>query len=236
MALVFLRAIAPFRRFARGGFELLDFLAERIVSGDFGVVLPVQARLKRVVIPLHDVGVRLVQADHMVNRAVEESAVVADEQEAVFAAKVVRQHRASGRVQRIGGFVDERIGILAGEERRQHHAGLFAAGERVERAVERLVRHIQQGQFARQAPILARRRGGLGDLPCGLRAVRDGVREQHGHQRAVDFPFAVQIARQQAQKSGLAASVAGDKTRAPRRIEGQGQVGKDGFGGAVVGE
>ena len=63
MALVFLRAIAPFRRFARGGFQLLDFFAERFVPGGFGFVFAVQARFKRVVISLHDVGVRLVQAD-----------------------------------------------------------------------------------------------------------------------------------------------------------------------------
>ena len=115
MALVFLRAIAPFRRFARGGFQLLDFFAERLVPGGFGFVFAVQARFKRVVISLHDVGVRLVQADHMVNRAVEEGAVMADEQKAVFAAQVVREHCTTGCVEGIGGFVDERIGVLAGE-------------------------------------------------------------------------------------------------------------------------
>ena len=115
MALVFLRAIAPFRRFARGGFQLLDFFAERLVPGGFGFVFAVQSRFKRVVISLHDVGVRLVQADHMVNRAVEEGAVMADEQKAVFAAQVVREHGTTGCVEGIGGFVDERIGVLAGE-------------------------------------------------------------------------------------------------------------------------
>ena len=51
----------------------------------------------------------------MVNRAVEEGAVMADEQKAVFAAQVVRQHGTTGCVEGIGGFVDERIGVLAGE-------------------------------------------------------------------------------------------------------------------------
>ena len=51
----------------------------------------------------------------MVNRAVEEGAVMADEQKAVFAAQVVRQHCTAGCVEGIGGFVDERIGVLAGE-------------------------------------------------------------------------------------------------------------------------
>ena len=41
VALVFLRAIAPFRRFARGGFQLLDFFAERLVPGGFGFVFAV---------------------------------------------------------------------------------------------------------------------------------------------------------------------------------------------------
>ncbi|HCJ89557.1 MAG TPA: hypothetical protein DHV94_09135 [Clostridiales bacterium] len=115
MALVFLRAIAPFRRFARCGFQLLDFFAERVVPGGFGFVFAVQACFKRVVISLHDVGVRLVQADHMVNRAVEEGAVMADEQKAVFAAQVVCEHCTTGCVEGIGGFVDEQIGVLAGE-------------------------------------------------------------------------------------------------------------------------
>ena len=115
VALVFLRAIAPFGGLACGGFELLDFLAQRLIPGGFGFVFAVQARFKRVVISLHDVGVRLVQADHMVNRAVEEGAVMADEQKAVFAAQVVREHCTTGCVKGIGGFVDERIGVLAGE-------------------------------------------------------------------------------------------------------------------------
>ncbi len=51
----------------------------------------------------------------MVNRAVEEGAVMADEQKAVFAAQVVREHGTTGCVEGIGGFVDERVGVLAGE-------------------------------------------------------------------------------------------------------------------------
>ena len=48
--------------------------------------------------------------------------------------------------------------------------------------------------------------------------------------------FSTAKSRQQAQEGGVSASVAGDKPRAPRRVEGQGQIRKNGFRCAVVGE
>ena len=102
---------------ASGGFlQVLDVLAENFVAALLVFVLLVEAGLPSVVVALHYPDIAAVQAEHVVDAAVQKGAVMADQQVPVLAAEVICHQRAAMGIEVIGGLVNEGIDILPGEQ------------------------------------------------------------------------------------------------------------------------
>ena len=107
-----------------------DIPPERFIPPALIFVLLIQPGLPCVVIPLHHPHVSAIEAEHMVNAAVQKRAVVADEDETVLAPEIIRHQCTSLHIQVIRRLVNQRIGVLSGKQRRQQRLGLFTLGER----------------------------------------------------------------------------------------------------------
>ena len=128
----------------------------------------------------------------MIHTAVEEGAVMRDQQEAALGFQVIRDQRAGLRVQMVGRLVDQQEAVVPRKQQREQQPHLLAAGERAERAVQHLVRQVQPVHLACELPVFVVRLHVLNDADRVLVRVGDGKGEVvEGHIRADRAPVLV---------------------------------------------
>ena len=90
----------------------------------------------------------------MVNAAVKERAVVADEYEALLPVQILRHLRAPLRVKMVCRLIYKQEAVAPEEHSGKHKLGPLAVAQGIKRAVQRARVHVQAVYFAQYLPFL----------------------------------------------------------------------------------
>ena len=172
----------------------------------------------------------------MVHAAVEEAAVVRDQDKPFFLFQVGGQLVPRFGVKVVRRLVDEQKMPLPQKQRGQQHLGLLAMGKRAERPPQRPLVDAQQREFAQKLPGL-----GLGaqfrqQLLRAAGGVPHRVREIVERYRRCDRAAVGVTAQQQLQKRRLAAAVAADEAQLPVGVDLEADMLKNGIVAGRVAE
>ena len=139
--------VAPIRGAARSLCQPGGLFFQLGLLRPLKLVLPVAVLLPGAEIPRLYLDVRPVEREDMVHAAVEQGAVVGDQDKPLFPVQIPAHGVARLLVQMVGRLVDEQEPVLVEEQGRQQHLGLLAVAQGTKRAVQHLRIHPQQGQF-----------------------------------------------------------------------------------------
>ena len=226
VGLCFLRAllaplgrVRPLRLFAHRLPEAADVAFEPFVFGKLIGVLPLPVLPPAGEGPALHLDVRAVEREDVVHAAVEESAVVTDEDEALFPVQITADLRAPLDVEVVGRLVDEQEAVLSCEKQCQQQLGLLALRERPEAPLQQLPAQSQRGHLPLEPP--ARHLGA--ELLGRIAGERVRPRLRKGKviegQRGLDRSLVGILPHQQLQKARLAAAVAADEAQLPLAVD-----------------
>ena len=186
--------------------------------------------------PALDLDGGAVQGEDVIHTAVQEPAVVGDQDKTFLPSEIGRDQGTALGIQVVGGLVDEEEMSLVEEERRQQDLALLPAGEGGEGPLQDLRLHVQQSQLPQKFPFLGLRTDFLQDSLGELVFVRDGVGEVVKDHGVGDPALVFVLPLQQPQKGGFPPAVAAYEAQLPAAVQLEGDVVEDGVEAPGIGE
>jgi len=213
-----------------------DLFFQAVLLGQFKLVLARSVFPPSRKIPFLYLQPGAVEHQHMVHAAIQESPVVRDKDETLFAGQIIRRKLPARHVQVVGGLIDQEESVIPQKKQCQQEPCLLSVGKRAEGAVQHPLIQLQHPQLPQEPPLLQTRAEHLGHRLSILFRIRERKGEIVEPFGCRDRSGIHSLSHQEPQEGSLSPPVAPQEPQPPIGVQLNGHILKHRVAAAFIGE